>query len=155
MPVVDITDIENSLNNERISYLDLTHQLNNYNEIYNLNFYLKNMNTLELDKMTKVNQNIRAKVLRMKQEYMLMDYGIHEHKMRANILYTTLVVVSVIFIIVAFYVKGSMDKNTVIMISVVLGVLYLIIMLFILSANSKRRKYAWDQYYWSEMKKKS
>lgn len=152
---VDFASIDTALNNNRTTYLDLTHQLNNYNEIYNLNFYLKNMNTLELDKMNKANQNIRAKVLRMKQEYLLMDYGIHEHKMRANILYTTLVVATVIFCVTAFFVKGSMDKNTVIMISIVIGVLYLVIMLFILSANAKRRKYAWDQYYWSEMKKKS
>lgn len=100
---VDINAIKTTLDGNKDQYLDLTHQLNNYNEIYNVNFYLKNMNSLEYERLERANENLKAKVLKMKQEYMLLDYGKHENNMRANIMYTTLIVASIIFIVCALF----------------------------------------------------
>lgn len=152
---VDITSHKNTLDENKDKYLDLTHQLNNYNEIYNVNFYLKNMNTLEFDRLDKANKNIKAKILKMKQEYMLQDYGVHENKMRANIMYTTLIITSIIFIVCTLFYEGKLEQNFAIMICIGIMIVYFAIVIFILMANSKRRKYAWEQYYWNEFKKKS
>jgi magnesium-transporting ATPase (P-type) len=152
---VDINAIKTTLDGNKDQYLDLTHQLNNYNEIYNVNFYLKNMNSLEYERLERANENLKAKVLKMKQEYMLLDYSRHESNMRANIMYTTLLVACIIFILCALFYQEKIQKNVMIMIITGLAVIYFAIIIFILMANSKRRKYAWDQYYWNEMKKKS
>lgn len=153
--IVDIATTKQTLDDNKDSYLDLTHQLNNYNEIYNVNFYLKNMNTLEHDRLNIANQNIKAKILKMKQEYMLQDYGVHENKMRTYIIEATTVITCIIFMIIAMFYQGKLDHTMAIMISIGILIVYLIIVIFLLKANSKRRKYAWDQYYWSEYKKKS
>jgi undecaprenyl pyrophosphate phosphatase UppP len=113
------------------------------------------MNSLEYERLERANENLKAKVLKMKQEYMLLDYGKHENNMRANIMYTTLLIASIIFILCALFYQERIKKNVMIMIIVGLAVIYFGIIIFILMANSKRRKYAWDQYYWQEMKKKS
>lgn len=152
---VDIISIKKTLDDNKDKYLDLTHQLNNYNEIYNVNFYLKNMNTLESDRLDRANQNIKVKILKMKQEYMLLDYSVHQNRMRSNIMYTTLIIAAIIFIICTLFYQGKLEKNTAIMICIGIIVVYFLIVLFILKANAKRRKYAWDQYYWNEFKKKS
>lgn len=150
-----MNSVQTTLNTNKDQYLDLTHQLNNYNEIYNVNFYLKNLNTLEYDRLDRANQNIKSKIMKMKQEYMLLDYSTHENKMRARIMVTTMILLSVVFILLALYYQNKMDLNMAVMITVALSVVYFGIVIFILVANSKRRKYAWDQYYWSDMKKKS
>lgn len=154
---LDIATIRTLLDTNKAKYLDLTHQLNNYNEIYNVNFYLNNMNSLEEERLRTTNENIKAKILKMKQEYMLMDYGVHENKMRSRIMYTTIIVSSVIFILFTmFYTdKFELSQGTVVMASCAILVVYFLLVLFILKANAKRRKYAWDQYYWQAMKKNS
>lgn len=152
---VDLSTIKSSLDNNKDSYLDLTHQLNNYNEIYNVNFYLKNMNTLEHERLERASQNIKTKVLKLKQEYMLMDYSCHEYKMRSNIMYASVIVVAFIFIIIAMFYQDKIAQNIAIIICIVVASVYLLLVIFILLSNSKRRNYAWEQYYWQEMKKKS
>lgn len=153
--LIDYSSIKTALDNNKNTFLDLTHQLNNYNEIYNVNSYLKNMNALEYDRLSRTNENIKAKVLKMKQEYLLLEYGKHENKMRTNIMLITMVIVSIISVVFGFYCQDKLDKNMSIMIAVGILIFYFLIILFILKANAKRRKYDWNQYYWLEMKKKS
>lgn len=150
---IDIETIKTNMNTYIDTYQKQTHELSNYNEIYSVNFYLQNMNTLEADRLERANNNIKAKVLKMKQEYMLMDYGVHENKMRANIMFTTLVIASIVSILLVMFVKDQIAQNNLIMYIVGIFVVYFGIVIFILMSNSKRRKYAWDQYYWSQMKK--
>lgn len=152
---VDFAAIQTTLDTNKDQYLDLTHQLNNYNEIYNVNFYLKNLNTLEYDRLDRANQNIKSKIMKMKQEYMLLDYGVHENKMRSKIMVTTLVLLSIIFVLLALFYQNRMSLNMAVMITVALSMVYFGVVIFILISNSKRRRYAWEQYYWNDMKKKS
>ena len=152
MPV-NITTVEDNLTSNKNAYMDLTHQLNNYNEVYNVNFYLNNLNNVELDRLQNMEGNIRAKVLKMKQEYLLMDFAINEHRLRSNIIYIGFIVMAVVFLIASFYSSGSMKGSIAFTIIFVIILLYMLIALFFVYANSHRRRYAWEQYYWNEMKK--
>jgi hypothetical protein len=152
MPV-NITTHEGNLTSNKNHYMDLTHQLNNYNEVYNVNFYLNNLNNVELDRLQNMEGNIRAKVLKMKQEYLLTDFAINEHRLRSNIIYMGLIVMAIVFLIASFYSGGSLKGPIAFTIISVIVLLYLLIALFFVYANSHRRRYAWEQYYWSEMKK--
>lgn len=153
--VVDVTTIKTNFNNNKNVFLDMTHQLNNYNEIYSVNSYLNNMNTVEHDRLSRINENIKAKVLKLKQEYLLLEYGKHEHGMRITIMLITMIVISIVSVIFGFYCENKLDRNTSVMISLGILVVYFLIILLIIKANAKRRKYDWNQYYWLEMKKKS
>lgn len=152
---VNINTIQEAMESNKDTYLDLTHQLNNYNEIYNVNFYLKNMNTIEQDRLAAINQNVKSKVLRMKQDYMMMEYGVHEYRMRSNIMYATIVVTAIVFIIwgMVIRVPPALSQSSAVMYSLVIGVLYMALVIFLLMSNAKRRRYAWNQYYWADMKK--
>jgi hypothetical protein len=150
---VNISAVESTLATNKDSYMDLTHQLNNYNEIYNVNFYLNNLNNIELERLKTFESNIKAKVLKMKQEYLLTDFGINEYRLRSNIIYLGLVIMAIVFIIVSFYSSGSLKGGIAFTIAFVIILVYLLISIFVVAANAKRRRYAWEQYYWREMKK--
>lgn len=152
---INVNEMKTSLNSHKDKYLDLSHQLNNYNEIYNVNFYLNNLNSVEKEKLERTNNNIKAKVLRMKQEYMTLDYSSNENKTRANIIYWTIIVASVLFIMGGMYVDNKLAQSMLITIMIIAIIVYFCTVLFILYNQTNRRKYAWDQYYWGQMKNKS
>jgi hypothetical protein len=60
---------------------------------------------------------------------------------------------AIVFLIASFYSSGSMKGAVAFTIIFVIILLYMLIALFFVYANSHRRRYAWEQYYWSEMKK--
>lgn len=142
---------------QKYKYLDLTHQLNNYNEIYNMNKYVSNVNTTELDRLAGFNENIKSKVLKLKQDYMLYDTSMKRLSFWTNILYFTIVMVCLVFFAIAFHSKGApeggftISKMVVIIIICALALVYILVVIFSLSSYVKRRKYFYDQYYWKSM----
>jgi cytochrome c-type biogenesis protein CcmH/NrfG len=140
---------------EKIKYLDLTHKLNDYNEIYNLNTYLDGTNTTELDKLSYTNETLKTRILKLKQEYLAQESDVKLYTFRNNILYFSTIVIAFILCIVAFYSEGSFSgKFTVIIILCILTV-YFFILLLLIKANVERRTYAYDQYYWAQVKKQT
>lgn len=138
------------LKNSKIKYLDITNKLNDYNEIYNLNQHLIDSNDLEIIKLKKYNDTIVTKLMKMKQDYMLTDYSINEYELYSKILSFTIICVCILL----FFIAKLNDKATLIKIAGIVGIVYLIILMFILSSNQNRRKYAWSQWYWKPAEKK-
>ena len=152
---INLDQMKTILNENKDKYLDLTHQLNNYNEIYNVNYYLKNLNTSETEKLDRSNNNIKSKVLRMKQEYMVLDYSQYENQMRANIMYLTVVVSGIVFILCSMYSQDKLSKNILTLSCIGILILYLLIVLIVIFKQTSRRIYAYNQYYWGNMKSNS
>jgi len=147
-----------SLQSNKILYLDLTHKLNDYNEIYNLNTYLDGANSTELERLSYTNETLKTRLLKLKQEYLLEDRGVKAYTFRSNILYFTTIITSIVLCLAAVYVEGGaggLSAQMAVMISIGIIVVYFIILLFIVRANIERRYYAYDQYYWDQMKKKT
>lgn len=142
---------------QRYKYLDLTHQLNNYNEIYNMNKYVSNVNNGELTRLSSFNENIKSKVLKLKQDYMLYDVSMKTISFWTGILYFTLVMTCLVFFAIAFHSREvpegafTISKTIVIIIICALALVYIVIVIFSLSRYVKRRKYFYDQYYWKSM----
>ena len=151
MSVPSFSIQEDVLNTSQIKYLDVTHKLNDYNEIYNLNQHLLDNNSQEFERLNTFNNQLKNKLMKAKQSYMLMDYGIHEYEMYNNLLVFTIVVASIALFVVS---KTPVEqKNKLIWGCGIIGVVYLIIMMVALSSKPSRRKYAWSQWYWSPVKK--
>lgn len=142
---------DTNLNSARIKYLDITTKLNDYNEIENLNKHMMSANTQELDKLRTFNNQLKTKLLKAKQNYMLMDYGIHEYDLINNLLGFTIIMVCLTLFIVSR--TSPENKKMLVWICMGLALFYMIVVLIVLKQNSSRRTYAWSQWYWSPMKK--
>lgn len=139
----------------RDKYLDYTHRLNDYNEISNINDYLLKSNTIEESRLKAMSDMLSTKVLKMKQEYMASENGIHEYRLRINILYLSIVISCAALVAAAYFSMQKLSKNMLFVVSATLLVIYLVLVLIIIAMNKNRRKYAWNQYYWDPMKKKT
>lgn len=142
-----------SFETNKIKYLDLTHKLNDYNEIYNVNSYIQENNNMELDRLNSSNNTIKTRILRMKQEYLLNDQSIKEFNFRKNILYFTIVIICIILSIVALYVQDKINIKLTMIASGSISIIYLFILIFVINVNVNRRSYAYNQYYWNQIQK--
>lgn len=142
------------LETNKIKYLDLTHKLNDYNEIYSVNSYLQGATNLELTRLRKTNNMLKSRILKMKQQYMMYDHDVDEYMFRLNILYFTAAIVAVVLMIASLFMQGYVTPKLAMIISGGLIIIYLIIVLFTVKANAERRKYAYDQFYWKPVDKK-
>ena len=141
------------------NYLDITNQLNNYNEIYNMNKYAESVNKIEYEHISTLDSNLKTKLYKLKQEYFLIDYANHNKKFWTDILYFSLCMTCVTFIVIAIFnssfiknneaFKSKKDMLFYIAISVLAGI-YLVVIFVALAKKVMRRKYAWDQYYYKK-----
>jgi hypothetical protein len=141
------------LDNGKNQFLDITNKLNDYNEIDNLNNHLLSANNSELSKLTTYNNQLKTKLMKMKQDYMLMDYSIYEMNMYNNIIIFTIVVMCFLFFIVAKIDPDS--RKLLIIICTLTGLFYLIVLIIMLTKSVNRRKYSWNQWYFSPVIKKN
>jgi len=134
-------------------YLDTTHKLNDYNEIYNLNTYLLRSNTQELDKLEGTNNLLKTRILKMKQEYMLFERDQRMYGFRRNLLYLSTLVVSGLLVVAALFVQGTLQSKMAVIICAGVGIVYLIILVLMVLYNSRRTTYSYDHIYWKPIKK--
>lgn len=139
------------LDNNKNQFLDITNKLNDYNEIDNLNNHLLSVNNTELSKLTTYNNQLKTKLMKMKQDYMLMDYSIYEMNMYNNIIIFTIIVMCFLFFIVA----KTENIKLLITICTITGLFYLIVLIIMLKKSVNRRKYSWNQWYFSPVIKKN
>lgn len=136
------------------SFKDLTHQLNNYNEIFNLNMYLNNLGSSENTRLTKINENMKSKILMQKQEYMTLDRTVQYSNLRNNLIYFSFIIICIILIIITMFMKKALDLRMTIIITSVVAVFYIVVSMLIINNNANRRSLVWDQYYWPDIKQK-
>jgi hypothetical protein len=144
-----------ALTNTRNTYLDLTHQFNNYNEIHSVNTFLKNANDTEIERLQNENDMLKARVLKIKQEYILKDRDANEYAFRTNIMMFTIVIVCIAFLLATFYMTKRMGGGLIGTLFGLLLVIYLLVVWFLVKGNAERRKYAYNQFYWLNMEKKT
>ena len=143
-----------ALDDTRNKYLDLTHQFNNYNEIYSVNTYLKNSNDTEIERLQSENNVLKARVLKIKQEYILKDRDANSFVFRTNIMLFTIVIISLAFVLMALYMSGRLSGKWMGILAGLLFVIYFIVVYVLVRGNAERRKYAYNQFYWLNMEKK-
>jgi hypothetical protein len=131
-------------------YLEYTHQLNDYNEIENLNSYVALATSSDKERLSGVSNNLRIRVLKLKQEYLLYEHGSNLYTFRTRILYFTIICISLILFFIVMFAEEKLGAVIVIIAcSVILGICLFVIMIAVIF-NKQRRSYAYDQYYWQE-----
>ncbi len=149
-----MSSFDNSLETNKIKFLDITHKLNDYNEIYSVNTYLQGAYDLELDRINAVNNDLKTQLLKMKQEYMTNDSGVYAYKFRINIVYFTIFVICILLMLTALFSQNKLSLRLLIIIGLVIIAIYFIIVLIIIKSNNERRYYAYNQYYWNAVTNK-
>lgn len=146
-------DLESNKN----SYLENTHRLNDYNEIYNLNSHLQKSNTLEISRLQSTDNILKSKVLKLKQEYLLLGHDTKVYHFRMNVMYFSAMVLGILFVIAAAFMvprapplKPMITGKIAIWSSCIIAIVYLIIILLVVKAHANRRAYSYNQFYWND-----
>lgn len=140
-----------SIENEKQIFKDLTHQLNNYNEIFNLNIYLKNTGFEERERLTKTNETLKSRIMKFKQEFVLSDRMKAYMTLKNNLMYYSIIVVSLLLVIVGAFLKDMISVSMLGTITGVVSVVFILSVILIVLNNADRKNMSWDQYYWGPM----
>ena len=136
---------------KKIEYLDITHKLNDYNEIYNVNKHISKATTEEMSKLKEINDNLKVRILKLKQEYLLYENGLHTYRFRCNIMYFTFIIVSALILLIGYYFENKINNMWTFIIFTSTCITYLVMVLIFIKNNSNRRSYAYHQFYWKNM----
>lgn len=147
MSVTAIPELDKEITN----FQDMTHQLNNYNEIHSLNTYLNNQSTDELARMNTTNEALKSRILKLRQYYMTLDYKKNLNKMKADIMLISVIGFAFMFIVAGLHMKGTIPRNFMFIGLGVVTLLYVIVILSIVQTNAQRRKSNWTQFYWQSI----
>lgn len=145
--------IEDNLTNMLQQYKSITHEFNNYNEIFNLNVYLKNSSEQDKTRLDRTNEVLKSRVIKLKQEYIMQDRDIKFMGFKNGLMYYTIIVTCLMLILVGTFMLGMISQGLLITLVIVISILFIISVIFVIKNNSTRRNVSWDQYYWEPMKK--
>ena len=53
---------------KRFEYMDMTHKLNDYNEIYNVNKHIDKSTDEEMGRLLAIHNSLKIKILKLKQQ---------------------------------------------------------------------------------------
>jgi len=148
---VDINQFDSTWSDSKSKYIDLTLQLKNYNEINNTNLHIQRIQNNELNNLNTMGAKVKSTSLKTKQEYMLTEYATQLYRLRCNIMLFTILVICGVLALCALFATSKVNKNVLIGTVITTLILWALIVYFTLKRNSKRRKYAWNQYYWKAM----
>lgn len=142
----------NDIVNEKTQFIGLTHELNNYNEIFNLNAYMTNSGNQERIKLEKTNEILKGQNMKMKQEFILQDWTISYMSLKNNLMYFSICVVSIILIVAGLFLKEVISQTIAVVATAVISLLFILIVVIVVKNNSDRRNVLWDHYYFGPMK---
>lgn len=130
---------DSEIRQEITVFKDLTHQLNNYNEIFNLNMYLQKLGSTESTRLTKINETLKSKILGYKQEFLMLERDTEYMKLKNNLLYLSAVVICIIMILTGLYLKQKLSLVIASIVSGVIATLYVMYAVLLVKSNSQRR----------------
>lgn len=132
------------------NFKDVTHQLNNYNEIYNLNQHISSENKKASGTLRRTNEVLKTGVMSEKEAFFLSEHKKNMYIMKRNVMYMSLIVFGGFFILAALMMDGVLTKKR---LYIALGVgvfLWLVLLAMIVGKTPARRLNDWSMYYWGD-----
>lgn len=147
---VTAKNIDNSVTN----FKGYTHQINNYNEIYNLNKYMYDVNSSEEGRLNTTNETLKSAVLKARQNYLSMDREQQLAKFKSRLLYLSILTLCIVFVLIGLLMSNLLNIFIVSVAITIILIIYLVVSFVWMLANTDRRNTNWNQYYWPQMNKK-
>lgn len=136
---------------KRFEYMDVTHKLNDYNEIHNVNLHVENATQNEKSKLNRINETLKMRVLKIKQEFLLYENALYTYRFRCNIIYFTFIVVSALLILIGYYFEEKISSKWTFIIFGVSFLVYALIVFIFIKNNTNRRNYNYNKFYWKNI----
>ena len=144
------TNTNNVVDASKYMYLDFTHKFNDYNEIRNLNSYISNATSSDYERLNVINNNLKTRVLKLKQQYILYEHDASLYKFRTNLLYFVIVCMSLILFFIAMLSEGRIKPVLcVILLSIILVICVFVTIIYSISSKFRRNQ-AYNQFYWMQ-----
>lgn len=140
------------IDEEKKTFKNLTHELNNYNEIFNLNTYMVNSSNKDKARLEKTNEILKGKILKLKQEFVLQEWKMSYLGLKNNLMYFSIIVVSLILVIAGLFLKKTLTLPLTAISTSIISVIFILAVVLVVKYNSDRRNLLWDQYYFAPMK---
>lgn len=140
--------------NDKVSlFKQTTHQMNTYNEIYNVNTYLQKITLTERSRLNRTNDTLSSAIIKTKQDYMMNERVIEFTNFRLKLVYISIIFLCIILILTGLQLMKILSALMTGPVIAFLLILYLIITVSLMMGNKDRKQLNWNQYYWPEMKK--
>lgn len=136
------------------AYLRNTHMLNDYNEIYNTNMYLNDKTSAEVQRLRGVLDRMRSTKLRMKQDYLLKKFAVHELDFNTKVLSVVSFFVFAFVILLTMYMQGKITYMYLFSIIGIISLLLVVMVIIVVMINNKRKETNWYQFNWDPIKEK-
>jgi uncharacterized membrane protein len=150
-----MTEVQNEYVINRKKYLDNTHYLNDYNEIYNTNTYLDDKTSTEVQRLDQIYGRMRSTLLRIKQEYMLKKFAISEINFHSYVLFVIALFIFTFIIMLTMYIENKLSHGILFSTVVITCIILLAIIIMVVLANNQRKETNWNQYYWDPIENKN
>lgn len=143
-----------SIEESVMNFKGYTHQINNYNEIYNLNKYMLDVNNSEGNRLHTTNETLKSAVLKARQNYMSMDREQQMTKLKSRIMYLSILTLCIVFVLIGLLMLNILNFFIVAVAISIILIVYLMLAFIWMIANSDRRNTNWNQFYWPQMNRK-
>jgi hypothetical protein len=141
--------LANSLDDKVNKYVDISHRLDDYNEIYNTNKYLnKELKTSE-KKMKELSDTLKNKIFISKQKSMMYEYERNKLKFYRALFLASCFLVITLLVLVGVHLTGQLAEKTLYIVTGGALALYLLGVYIIIYSNSFRSHTDWDKYNWA------
>lgn len=144
--------LSGSLKQQMDRYIDISHRLNDYNEIYNTNKYIESNLDSEKSKMSHLNRQLKTKIFGAKQTAQMYEYERDKLSFYKRLFFVTAFVVIDFLVITGFHMGGAISGKLFYTLMGGLATLYVVIVSILLYANSFRTHTDWNKFYWASMK---
>jgi hypothetical protein len=146
-------EMKQKLENRVGKYVELSHRLNDYNEIYNTNAYIYNELDKSEQKLSKTTQKLKNTIYISKQKTQMYEY----EKNKINF-YRTLFLISCFLVIdlislTGLHMQGGISAYFLYIWMGISVIIYLIVMFVLIYSYSYRSRTDWDKYMWDSMSK--
>jgi len=145
--------LASSLNDQVSKYIEVSHRLNDYNEIYNTNSYIDKELKTSKKEITGVTQKLKNRIYSSKQKSQLYEYEKNKLSFYKSLFLVSCFVIVDLITLVGVHLQGVISEKTLYVVTGVSAGIYLLIVFVLVYANSFRTHTDWNKFYWESMNK--
>lgn len=133
-----------------MNFKDITHQLNNYNEIYSLNKHVSKENHKARGTLARTNDILKTNVMKEKEAFFLSEYKANSYTRKRDVLFLTTFVFAAFFIIGGLFSQQKITRNMMYIVIAGGSFLWLLGIAMIIKRMPSRRLNNWNMFYWGD-----
>jgi ABC-type multidrug transport system fused ATPase/permease subunit len=148
-------NLSNTLSNQVDKYIEISHRLNDYNEIYNTNKYIQKELGSDNQRIGDVNNKLKNRIFISKQKSQLYRYDIRKYRFMTSILLSSMFLLLILLSMSASNLAGTLSGGKFYTIVGITALIYTCVLVALVINNSYRSPLDWDKSYWLSVKRPS